>query len=278
MIFDRFSQISFALNKGASTRHLEKSHVDAYIEDVDTTSKSLDSHDFGQYRCKLDHSLTQSSATDKTDTSEYSDDESGVLECNNCVERKEGESGHWNHKEMYLRNPYRYKVPETYAVRHQPVKISSSAPNTSAVPAAFADVKRDLRRSRFNSSDACSHTKRHLKGFLPEARQSWPFKTRMLSPRPTCVGWVRGAPAKMRWQVLDHSIERVRIDVCNIGWDIPTTVASNTPNNGSFVWRKVAWGMPSGEGYYINIYGIESKSSKKSLILIGQSDEFTVAN
>nr|CCA22138.1 conserved hypothetical protein [Albugo laibachii Nc14] len=275
MMFDRFSRISFALTKGVTS---QKQHSKAYIEELDTKSKSLDSHDLEHYRCKLDHSLTRSSATEKTDTSEYSDDESGVLECNNCVERTQRENGHWNINQMSSSTPHRYKISETYAARYQPVQISSSVPKASTLPVTPVDTRRNLRRSRFNSTDACSRTRRHLKGFLPEARQTWPFKTRMLSPRPTCMGWVRGAPAKMKWQVLDHSIERVRIDVCNTGWDIPTTIASNTPNNGSFVWRKVAWGMPSGEGYYINIYGIDTKSSKKSLILIGQSDEFTVGN
>ncbi|KAJ0409405.1 hypothetical protein P43SY_002295 [Pythium insidiosum] len=37
---------------------------------------------------------------------------------------------------------------------------------------------------------------------------------------------------------------------------LPTTIAHRVPNDGSFQWKRVYWGMPITNGYYVNIYDV----------------------
>nr|CCA23191.1 conserved hypothetical protein [Albugo laibachii Nc14] len=128
---------------------------------------------------------------------------------------------------------------------------------------------------------------REIKAHNGDTTPYWSLKARIVSPRSSLISWIRGQPAQVRWQVLDHSICRVQIDVCHLGWNVPTTITYNALNTGSFIWRKVAWGMPSSRHYYINIYKVECDRIDGSdivmegcrrLVLIGQSEEFTVMN
>ncbi|DAZ97341.1 TPA: hypothetical protein N0F65_010775 [Lagenidium giganteum] len=68
-------------------------------------------------------------------------------------------------------------------------------------------------------------------------------------------GWTRGQPAEVRWEVQSKAVRRLRIDVCNVAWDVPTTIAhSVAADAGVFRWKRVYWGMPIKDGYYLNIY------------------------
>ncbi|KAJ0401642.1 hypothetical protein ATCC90586_008952 [Pythium insidiosum] len=66
----------------------------------------------------------------------------------------------------------------------------------------------------------------------------------------------QGSPAEVRWEAVDKSVQSVRIDVCNVAWSVPTTIAHRVPNDGSFQWKRVYWGMPITNGYYVNIYDV----------------------
>jgi hypothetical protein len=68
--------------------------------------------------------------------------------------------------------------------------------------------------------------------------------------------WMRGQTAAVRWQVLDPSVEYVRIDLCNLSWDVPTIIAHNIKNDGTFDWKRVYWGMPIQDGYFLKFFDI----------------------
>lgn len=92
-------------------------------------------------------------------------------------------------------------------------------------------------------------------------------------------GWVRGQPAEVRWEVFDKSIEFVRIELCNVGWKVPTTVAQQVPNDGLHEWKRVVWGLPIEDGYYVNIYDATIPTqvdSEGKLPLLAQSERFAV--
>lgn len=105
---------------------------------------------------------------------------------------------------------------------------------------------------------------------------------RIVSPSASkiaCSGWVRGQPADVRWEVLDKSVQCVRIDVCNHAWNEPTIMARSEPNDGRFQWRKVVWGLPIAEGYYVNIYDAtqpEDAYADGKLPLLAQSERFAI--
>lgn len=91
-------------------------------------------------------------------------------------------------------------------------------------------------------------------------------RVRILTPVASKVcfgGWVRGQPAEVRWEVVDKSVQSVRIDVCNVAWTVPTTIASRVPNDGNFLWKRVYWGMPITDGYYVNIYDVTEVSPEQ---------------
>ncbi|TMW67754.1 hypothetical protein Poli38472_007426 [Pythium oligandrum] len=94
---------------------------------------------------------------------------------------------------------------------------------------------------------------------MSESSGSASRRVRILSPASSKVffcGWVRGQSAEVRWEVVDKSVQSVRIDVCNVAWAVPTTIAHRVPNDGYFQWKRVYWGMPITDGYYVNIYDV----------------------
>jgi hypothetical protein len=76
----------------------------------------------------------------------------------------------------------------------------------------------------------------------------------MLVLPPT--NWCRGQPADVHWQITDPTFHsaRVRIEVWNKAWNVPTTIAVDAPNTGTFQWRRVHWGMPIQGDYYLKIF------------------------
>lgn len=93
---------------------------------------------------------------------------------------------------------------------------------------------------------------------------------------PRFAGWVRGQAAEVQWEALDPSVQCVRIDVCNVAWTVPTTIAHRVANDGTFRWRRVYWGMPIAEGYYVNIYDVTEQKDPNDLPLLAQSERFAV--
>ncbi|KAG6622205.1 Complement control module protein [Phytophthora cinnamomi] len=93
---------------------------------------------------------------------------------------------------------------------------------------------------------------------------------------PRFAGWVRGQAAEVQWEALDPSVQCVRIDVCNVAWTVPTTIAHRVANDGTFRWRRVYWGMPIAEGYYVNIYDVTEQKDPADLLLLAQSERFAV--
>lgn len=123
------------------------------------------------------------------------------------------------------------------------------------------------RSSSSSSSGSSLHRERRL---------------RIISPIGSKIffsGWVRGQPAEVLWEVFDKSVEAVRIELCNVGWDVPTPVAQHVANDGRHVWRRVVWGLPIEEGYYVNIYDAthpEQLDADGKLPLLAQSERFAV--
>ncbi|KAG1710300.1 hypothetical protein DVH05_017304 [Phytophthora capsici] len=102
-------------------------------------------------------------------------------------------------------------------------------------------------------------------------------RLRITSPDgPRFAGWVRGQAAEVQWDALDPSVQCVRIDVCNVAWTVPTTIAHRVVNDGTFRWRRVYWGMPIAEGYYVNIYDVTEQKDPNDLQLLAQSERFAV--
>ncbi|CAI5735046.1 unnamed protein product [Hyaloperonospora brassicae] len=93
---------------------------------------------------------------------------------------------------------------------------------------------------------------------------------------PRGSGWVRGQAADVQWEALDPSVQCVRIDVCNVAWTVPTTIAHCVANDGTFHWRRVYWGMPIAEGYYVNIYDVTAPKDPSESVLLAQSERFAV--
>lgn len=107
-----------------------------------------------------------------------------------------------------------------------------------------------------------------------------PPRLRVLAPSGSRLlfgGWERGQPADVRWEPLDKRVQFVRIDVCNEAWTVPTTIAHRAPNDGAFRWRRVYWGMPIADGYFVNVYdATEQTSATDELPLLAQSERFSV--
>ncbi|CAH0477919.1 unnamed protein product [Peronospora belbahrii] len=102
-------------------------------------------------------------------------------------------------------------------------------------------------------------------------------RLRITSPDgPQFPGWVRGQAADVQWEALDPSVQCVRIDVCNVAWTVPTTIAHRVANDGKFRWRRVYWGMPIAEGYYVNIYDMTEQKDPSDSLLLAQSERFAV--
>ncbi|TDH66430.1 hypothetical protein CCR75_005845 [Bremia lactucae] len=102
-------------------------------------------------------------------------------------------------------------------------------------------------------------------------------RLRLTSPSgPQFAGWIRGQAAEVQWEALDPSVRCVRIDVCNVAWTVPTTIAHCVVNSGAFRWRRVYWGMPIVEGYYVNIYDVTEQKDPTDMLLLAQSERFAV--
>ncbi|CAI5728378.1 hypothetical protein KXD40_007282 [Peronospora effusa] len=109
------------------------------------------------------------------------------------------------------------------------------------------------------------------------AGESLNQRVRIVSPDgPRFAGWVRGQAADVQWEALDPSVQCVRIDVCNVAWTVPTTIAHRVANDGMFRWRRVYWGMPIAEGYYVNIYDVTEQKDPADSLLLAQSERFAV--
>ncbi|GLE05598.1 hypothetical protein PINS_up014630 [Pythium insidiosum] len=63
--------------------------------------------------------------------------------------------------------------------------------------------------------------------------------------------WTRGSPALIEWEVLDDAVDSIRIELLELGSSATTLIASDIPNNGSFSYCKVPWGMACGDRYFL---------------------------
>ncbi|TYZ68418.1 hypothetical protein PybrP1_004014 [[Pythium] brassicae (nom. inval.)] len=171
-------------------------------------------------------------------------------------------------------------------------------PTTATYPIALPAMRVSGRR-RSNSQNARSRRRRTRSesaasavgttvprssgsGGSGSGGQNRERRLRIISPIGSKLyfsGWVRGQPAEVRWEVFDKSVEFVRIELCNIGWKVPTTVALQVPNDGLHEWKRVVWGLPIEDGYYVNIYDATAPAqvdSEGKLPLLAQSERFAV--
>uniref|UniRef100_K3W4Y4 Uncharacterized protein n=1 Tax=Globisporangium ultimum (strain ATCC 200006 / CBS 805.95 / DAOM BR144) TaxID=431595 RepID=K3W4Y4_GLOUD len=146
----------------------------------------------------------------------------------------------------------------------------TTATYPSALPAVRVSGRRRSnsrnsrsRRRRTRSESAASgvsngqHNNHSSNSQIQASHTPRERRLRIISPIGSKIffsGWVRGQPADVLWEVFDKSVQCVRIDVCNVGWNVPTTIAQNEVNDGHYQWRKVVWGLPIKDGYYVNIY------------------------
>ncbi|GAB9470788.1 hypothetical protein Gpo141_00008023 [Globisporangium polare] len=142
--------------------------------------------------------------------------------------------------------------------------------------------RRRRTRSESAASGISSSNNNNSSGNNCSSSPTQNHRLRILLPNASKIyfsGWVRGQPADVRWEVLDKSVEFVRIDVCNKEWNEPTVIARHEPNDGRFEWRKVVWGLPIMGGYYVNIYDAthpEEVYEDAKLPLLTQSEPFAV--
>lgn len=182
--------------------------------------------------------------------------------------------------------------------------IAAPSHHIHAMPALWVNGRRRLNRSRIRRRTNSENTNPSihstllldssmsaLSSMLPSSLSSGEAqlretaaavgnlnqRLRILTPDgPRFAGWVRGQAAEVRWEVLDPSVQCVRIDVCNVAWTVPTTIAHCVVNDGTFRWRRVYWGMPIAEGYYVNIYDVTEQKDSKDMTLLAQSERFAV--
>ncbi|KAL0585515.1 hypothetical protein ABG067_004656 [Albugo candida] len=277
MLLERLTRNSNGLKK-ASKQIIKSSSSETICWDLKHNRKSSD---FDNHQLKMTISDSISLTLEQTDTSVGSDDEEELEQDNQKPHSEPNETfvyeyplGRWRREHSGSARPC-LKVASNWASSTSPISIRRG------VRYPHETYRKDVRYTHEDSQIA-------IKAHNADTTSPWSLKARIVSPRSNLIAWARGQPAEVRWQVLDHSIRTVQIDVCNLGWTVPTTITFNAPNTGSFVWRKVAWGMPSSRQYYINIYSIEYGRYKDSqdiniegyrhLVLIGQSEEFTVMN
>jgi hypothetical protein len=65
--------------------------------------------------------------------------------------------------------------------------------------------------------------------------------------------WIRGQPAHIEWHVFDPTVYFIRIELFEEGSSATTVIASETANNGLFLYSKVPWGMECGDQYFLRI-------------------------
>lgn len=64
--------------------------------------------------------------------------------------------------------------------------------------------------------------------------------------------WQRGREIELKWKVMDPSVKTISIEILNRNFPgNPTIIGCNLPNTGSFMYRKVPWGMPICDQYYL---------------------------
>ncbi|TYZ65876.1 hypothetical protein PybrP1_004065, partial [[Pythium] brassicae (nom. inval.)] len=141
------------------------------------------------------------------------------------------------------------------------------------------NARSQRRRRRRNESATNAMSSDSVGGSDSQER-----RLRVLSPNGSTLefsSWVRGHRAEIRWQVLDKSVEYVRIVLRNVGWRAPTTLAMRVPNDGLYEWRRVYWGLPIVDGYYVNIYDAtnpDQVDDEAKLPLLAQSEHFAVVS
>lgn len=146
---------------------------------------------------------------------------------------------------------------------------SSSTSSVSSKPRRRSNSRHRTRRRRTVSESACRN-------------KNGAARIRIITPTSCKIhfsGWVRGQPADVRWEVLDKNVKCVRIDVCNVAWAVPTTIAHRVPNDGEFHWKLVYWGMPIKDDYYVNIYDVSETSHDDKTVpptLLARSERFAV--
>lgn len=72
------------------------------------------------------------------------------------------------------------------------------------------------------------------------------------TPRRDIV-WERGQAARIEWDAdeLESDNELVTIELRRRGSAATTMISKGVENSGTFMYRRVPWGMMTGDGYYI---------------------------
>ncbi|KAF0735466.1 hypothetical protein DYB28_002925 [Aphanomyces astaci] len=97
----------------------------------------------------------------------------------------------------------------------------------------------------------------------------------LIEPPQACT---RGEPTSLSWSMTDDLAlgfhpTTVRIEVWNKAWTVPTVIAMSAPNSGHYLWKRVYWGMPIKDEYYIKIYGADDDNSNT---LLAESPLFAI--
>ncbi|ETV90493.1 hypothetical protein H310_14733 [Aphanomyces invadans] len=119
-------------------------------------------------------------------------------------------------------------------------------------------IPREFKDSTHDSDDMKPHA------------TSWSM---LIEPPEACT---RGEPTSLSWSMIDDSPfhpKTVRIEVWNKAWTVPTVIALTAPNSGHYLWKRVYWGMPIKDEYYIKIYGADDDDSQN---LLAESPYFSI--
>ncbi|GLE00185.1 hypothetical protein PINS_up008912 [Pythium insidiosum] len=199
------------------------------------------------HRCRSMSSTLDTTDSDDDDIEEE-EDEDGDGEDDHHHHQASTRSRHQRHTELGLARLQISTSSENQQEHDATAAVSPAAasPSTTHTPRRRSRRSRHRRRRTVSESSGSHHpsSSRRLRILTPVAS-------------PVCfAGWVRGQPAEVRWEAVDKTVLSVRIDVCNVAWSVPTTIAQRVPNDGSFEWKRVYWGMPITNGYYVNIYDV----------------------
>jgi hypothetical protein len=84
--------------------------------------------------------------------------------------------------------------------------------------------------------------------------------------------WIRGEEAFIEWHDDRIDAEYIRVELRRHGSLATTVISTKAYNTGSLVYKKVPWGMMTGDGYYVVIIASE-KQFVSPLFRIGTSSQ-----
>ena len=96
-----------------------------------------------------------------------------------------------------------------------------------------------------------------------------PVNEAIVVPKRESV-WQRGDAAYIEWDPKKVESNKIRVELRRRGSVATTVIGTEEPNSGKLEYKKVPWGMMTGDGYYVLITAGETRLSSE-LFCIGTS-------